>query len=75
MATIKAHDFDQRVIENIKAYCKANDISLTKLAKASGMTGNQIYYLSSGKQTLTLDMYVRICKAVREPLDYFLKGV
>ena len=66
--------FDGVVIRRIKDYCKVNDISLGKLADEAGLSQNQIYYISTGRQRLTLDMYVRICKALREPFSYFLKG-
>lgn len=75
MATVKKHQFDDQVITKIKDYCRINDISLSKLAKEAGLGNNQIYYLSCGKQIMTMEMYVKICKALKEPLDYFLKEV
>lgn len=73
MATIKEHTFDQRVALRITDYCKEHDISMVKLAKEAGLTNNQIYFLTTNRQRITLEMYVRICKALREPINYFLK--
>lgn len=73
MATVKEHTFDKAVADRITAYCKANDISMVKLAKEAGITNNQIYFLTTSRQRITLEMYVKICKALREPITYFLK--
>lgn len=73
MATVKEHAFDKRVADRIAAYCRDNDISLAKLAKEAGLTNNQIYFLTTSRSRLTLEVYVNICKALREPITYFLK--
>lgn len=75
MATVKEHPFDREVSERISNYCRDNDISLRKLAKEAGLTNNQIYFITTHRSTISLDHYVRICKALKEPVDYFLKEV
>lgn len=73
MATIKEHSFDQAVAKRITDYCKKNNISMVKLAREAGITNNQIYFLTTSRARITLEMYVNICKALKEPITYFLK--
>lgn len=73
MATVKEHNFDRTVSGRIARYCKDNDISLRKLARAAGLTNNQIYFITTNRGRINLEQYVSICKALNEPIDYFLK--
>lgn len=73
MATKKDHPFDKRVSERIAKYCRDNDISLRKLAREAGLTNNQIYFITTNRSTISLEHYIRICKALKEPIDYFIR--
>lgn len=75
MATVKEHSFDTAVSGRIASYCRRNNISLRKLAKAAGLTNNQIYFITTSRGRINLEQYVNICNALNEPVDYFLKEV
>jgi len=75
MATVKEHKFDKIVAERIATYCKANDISLRKLAKAAGLTNNQIYFITTNRGIISLEQYIKICKALNEPFEFFIRNI
>ena len=65
-------DLNQVVINNIKNYIYANDISLSKLAKESGVSYHQIWAILNQSYTIKLGDYVAICRAFKEPIDFFI---
>ena len=63
---------DKEVIENIKRYIESNDISINKLSKEAGIPYHRIWLILNKNYAVKLGDYVAICKAFREPLDFFL---
>jgi len=62
----------EKVIKNINDYILANDISLTKLAEASGIIYNTLWTILNKNKDITIKDYIAICKALNEPVDYFI---
>lgn len=65
-------DIDKKVIENIKNYVEDNDISLNKLSKASGISYHRLWLILNKNYTVKLGDYISICKAFKEPFDFFI---
>lgn len=63
---------DKEVIEKIKHYIIKNDISLKKLAVASGISYHKLWSLLNQSGTIKLGDYIALCKAFQEPFDLFL---
>ena len=72
MAYTKDHSFDESVIDKINDYIEINNLSHNKIAKAAGMTYNQLYQLRHKNQCIKLREYVSLCRAFNEPLEKFL---
>ena len=66
-------EISETAIKNIKDYIIANDISLTKLAKASGISYHKLWIILNQNYTIKLSDYIAICKALNEPFEYFIK--
>lgn len=64
---------DAQVKEKIKQYAEEHCLSLPKVAMAAGITYNRLYRMIYADYRITLDDYVRFCKAVKEPLNRFIK--
>ena len=67
-------DIDTKVIVRIKYYIEKHDISLSKLAKASKISYHNLWVILNQNYSIKLGDYVAICKALNEPLDFFLRG-
>lgn len=65
---------DKTVIDNINQYIIVNDISLNKLASASGISYHRLWIILNQSNTIKLKDYIAICQAFKEPFDLFLKG-
>ena len=63
---------DKKVIQKIKEYIEVNDISLNKLADASGITYHRLWSILNQSDTIKLKDYIAICQAFQEPFDLFL---
>ena len=63
---------DKKVLDNIKRYILDNDISIPKLATESKIPYHRLWTIINQSSKITVGNYVAICKAVREPFDYFI---
>lgn len=63
---------DKEIIENIKQYIIDNDISIKKLAKESKIPYHRLWMIINQNNKITVGDYVAICRAVFEPLEYFI---
>lgn len=55
----------------INNYLKNNGIKQTFLCKKTGFTRHCISYSLTGKRKLSIDEYVKICKVLKVPYEYF----
>ena len=62
----------ESVIKNINDYIAENNISLTKLAEASGILYNTLWAILNKNKDITVKDYIAICEALNEPVDYFI---
>ncbi len=62
----------EKIIKNINDYISANNISLTKLAEASGFLYNTLWVILNKNKDITVKDYIAICKALNEPVEYFI---
>lgn len=62
----------EKIIKNINDYISANNISLTKLAEASGILYNTLWAILNKNKDITVKDYIAICKALNEPVEYFI---
>lgn len=60
------------VIERIKLYIETNNLSLKKIAEAAGIGYYSLWSMLNRNQTIKLDDYVALCRALKEPLDKFI---
>ena len=65
-------NYDQIVIQNIKAYIDKNNLALGKIAKASGISYHRLWCLFNKRGSINLGDYVALCRAFKEDLVYFL---
>lgn len=65
-------DMDKAIIENIKDYIEDNDISINKLSKVSRIPYHRLWLILNKNYTIKLGDYIAICKAFREPFDFFI---
>lgn len=63
---------DKAVLNNIKQYIFDNDISMKKLAKESNIPYHRLWTILNQNSKITVGDYVAICRALFEPLDYFI---
>ena len=63
---------DKEVIKKINNYILENDISITKLAKVSGISYHKLWSILNQSKTINLSDYVAICEAFQEPFELFL---
>ena len=75
MGYTKEHPFDREVVKRIAAYIEKNNLSLSKIANASGMPYQRLYHLLYNSQLIKLREYVALCQTFNEPFDYFISGV
>ena len=75
MGYTKPHTFDKEVIRRIREYIDKNNLSLPKIAKASGVPYQRLYHLLYGSQLIKLREYVALCNTFDEPFDFFTKDV
>jgi transcriptional regulator with XRE-family HTH domain len=69
------HSFDEAVIDRINDYIESNNLSIKKVAVATGMSYQQLYQLLHKNRCIKLREYIRLCKAFNEPVDAFVKGI
>lgn len=75
MAYTKQHSFDKEVVRRLRAYIEENNLSLSKIASASGMPYQRLYHLLYNSQLIKLREYVVLCQTFKESLDFFLDGI
>lgn len=75
MAYTKQHSFDRAVINRMRSYIEGNNLSLSKIAKASGIPYQRLYHLLYNSQLIKLREYVALCQTFKEPLDFFVHGI
>ena len=63
---------DIEIINKIRKYINRNDISLKKLASASGISYHRLWSILNQSETIKVSDYIAICSAVQEPFDYFI---
>lgn len=63
---------DKKILDNIKQYIIDNDISIKKLAKESKIPYHRLWMIINQNNKITVGDYVAICRAVFEPLEYFI---
>lgn len=74
MAYTKQHPFDEAVIDNINAYIVENGLSHVKIARAAGLSYQQLHQIRHKNRRLKLAEYVQLCRAFDEPLERFICG-
>ena len=62
----------EKIIQNINEYILINDISLKKLAKATGILYNTLWKNLNKNKDISIGHYLAICKALNEPFDFFI---
>ena len=75
MPYIKKHEFDEKVTDRINSYIEKNNLSIKKIASASGMTYQQVYQFLHKRQLIKLREYILLCKVFDEPLDKFIEDI
>lgn len=70
--TVDKKVLDKKVVDNIRRYVADNDISIQKLAKESNIPYHRLWTIINQNRKITVGDYDAICKAVFEPLDYFI---
>jgi len=75
MAYTKDHPFDKEVVSRIRTYIEENNLSLPKIATASGMPYQRLYHLLYNSQLIKLREYVVLCQTFKEPLEFFIDGI
>ena len=65
-------ELDQIIIKRIEQYIITNDISLSKLAKESKIPYHRLWAIFNQSNTIKLGDYIAICRAFKEPLDFFI---
>lgn len=63
---------NEAIIQNIKNYIEANDLSEKKIAKEAGLDYNHLWKILNKNKTIRLDDYVALCRAFRESLEKFI---
>lgn len=66
------NDFDNEVLKRINQYIYDNGLSLSKIAKESGMDYVALWSLLNRNRSIKLKDYVSLCKAFKEPFDKFI---
>lgn len=59
-------------IDRINNYIEANGLSVPKIAKEAGMDYVRLWAILNRNNKISLDDYVRICRACKEPLEKFI---
>lgn len=59
-------------IELINKYIEANGLSIPKIAKEAGMDYVRLWAILNRNNRISLDDYVKICRACKEPLEKFI---
>lgn len=62
----------EKIIKNINNYLKREGISVCELADFSGIKYNSLWNILNRNKTIRLEDYTAICKALNEPLDFFI---
>lgn len=62
----------EKIIKNINDYLKKEGISVGELADFSGIKYNSLWKILNKNKTIRLEDYTAICKALNEPLDFFI---
>jgi len=75
MGYYKEHPFDKEVVRRINEYIKDNNLSLPKIASASGIPYQRLYHLLYNSQLIKLREYVILCRTFKEPFDFFIDGI
>lgn len=64
---------EEKIIKNIREYIIDNDISIPKLAKAADIPYMRLWRILYNRQySIRLCDYIALCKALHEPLDFFI---
>lgn len=64
--------FDRKVLANINRYIEANNLSVQKIAQEAGIEYHRLWSILFRSGSIKLSDYVALCKAFREPLEFFL---
>ena len=65
-------NIDIQVISNINNYIISNNISLPKLAKEANLPYHNLWAIINQYSSIKLGDYVSICRALNEPIDFFI---
>lgn len=68
----KINEFDRKVIKRINAYIVSNGLSVSKIAKETGMEYKTLWSLLNRNGSIKLNDYVDLCRAFKEPFEKFL---
>ena len=60
--------------EKIKNYLKEKGITQAHISKVTGIKKMKINSILSSKQKMLLEDYLKICKALDVPADFFIEG-
>ena len=59
------------IAEAIGYYLKESGITQASLSEMTGLTSHSIGYALMGKRKFSIEEYIKICKALEVPYDYF----
>lgn len=59
------------IAEAIRYYLKECGITQASLSEMTGLTSRSIGYALMGKRKFSIEEYIKICKALEVPYDYF----
>ena len=60
--------------EKIKNYLKEKGITQAHISKVTGINKMKINSILSSKQKMLLEDYLKICKVLDVPVDFFIEG-
>jgi len=63
---------DLEVISNLNNYIISNNISLPKLAKEANLPYHNLWAILNHYNSIKVGDYVSICRALNEPIDFFI---
>lgn len=63
----------KKVCENIKVYLVRNDISQKSISIAVDVSASKLSQILRGNARMSLELYIKICDALKLPYTYFFK--
>lgn len=63
---------DKEIIKRIVNYIDENNLSLPKIAEVSGINYSNLWKILNVRKSISVSVYIALCKAFKEPLTKFL---